>query len=164
MATFQLDIGPEGWKPDTSGGVSHQPYSVFDTATVLDPNVLCFNNSSAVEGATRSFIVPQNYVGSPKLIVLWNANATTGTGTIDLTYLNRTDAEDMGAAAQSTSDTTTTTTDGTAFGLNTTELSLTAGNFAAGDVSMFEVFRDSVTDSLAATMLVHKIIFEYADT
>jgi len=162
MATFQLEIGPEGFKPNISG-VYLQPYSFIDTATILDPIVLCFDNTGTKIGAAKSFTVPQNYIGTPNLTVLWNANATVGTGKIDLSYLNRTDAEDMGAAAQSTTDTTTTTTDGTAFGLNRTTLALTAGDFVAGDISMMEVFRDSATDTLAVTLMVHKIIFEYSD-
>jgi len=163
MATFQLPVGPEGMRPDSP--CFFEPYSIKDTAAALDPTVLIYKNSGTKDGANGSFIVPQNYVGTAKLIVLWNVNATSGDAIFDLSYLARTDAEDMGAAATDTTDTVTTTTDGTAFNLNTSEMTLTAGDFAAGDIVLFELFRDTAnaSDTLAADLIVHKVIFEYSD-
>jgi len=165
MATFQLDIGVEGLTPDSSGEVFFEKYSVKDTGTILDPLILVYKNSGTKDGAARSFIVPQNYVGTAKLTVLWNVNATSGDAIFDLSYLTRSDGEDMGAAATDTTDTVTTTTDSTAFNLNTSTMTLTAGDFAAGDIVMMELFRDTAnaSDTLAADLIVHKIIFEYAD-
>ena len=162
MATLDLDI-TGGLKPDSSGEVFWQPYKIIDTGAVIDPLVLCFNNSGTKDGAAAAFKVPQNYVGTAKIIVEWNANATTGNGTLDLSYLARSDGEDMGAAATDTTDTVTTTTDGTAFNLNTSSMTLTSGDFAAGDIVAFEIFRDTITDTMAATMMVWKIVFQYSD-
>ena len=165
MATFHLDIGSESFTPDASGEVFPSKYSVKDTGTILDPVVMVYKNSGTKDGAAKSFIVPQNYVGTAKLIVYWNVNATSGNAIFDLSYLTRSDAEDMGAAATDTTDTVTTTTDGTAFNLNTSTMTLTAGDFAAGDIVMVELFRDTAnaSDTLAADLMVHKIVFEYAD-
>ncbi len=163
MATLQLDI-TDGFRP-SNANVWWEPYSAKDAGAILDPLVLTYSNSSTKDGANNSFVVPQNYVGTAQLIVLWNVNATTGDAIFDLSYLNRTDAEDMGAAAQSTTDTVTLTTDGTAFNLNTSTMTLTASDFVAGDISMVELFRDTAnaSDTLAADLMVHKIIFQYAD-
>ncbi len=146
-------------------GVFFQPYSIVDTATILDPLVLTYGDTGTKDGAAGTFIVPQNYVGTAKLHVLWVANAISGNCIWDLSYLTRTDAEDMGAAATDTADTVTTGTDGTAFNLNTSTMTLTAGDFAPGDVVAFELFRDTAnaSDTLAQSSLVFAVIFEYAD-
>lgn len=163
MATFQLDI-TNGFSPSNSN-VFWEPYAVKDTGTVLNPLVLIFTNSGTKDGANNEFKVPQNYVGSPVLVVEWNVNATTGDAIFDLSYLNRSSGEDMGAAAQSTTDTVTTTTNATAFNLNISRMTLTAADFAAGDISMVELFRDTAdaADTLAADLSVHRVLFEYAD-
>lgn len=163
MATFQEIIAFNSF--DTSGDVFQEPYSIKDTGAVIDPIVTIFNDSGTKIGARGRFIVPQNYVGTSKIIALWNANATTGDAVFDFSYLTRTDTEDMGAAATDTGDTVTTTTDGTAFGLNTSEMTLTAGDFAAGDIVPFEFFRDgaNASDTLAAAVIFWALIFQYSD-
>lgn len=165
MATHQISILGFGTKPDVSGDVFFEPYSVKDTGAVIDPLVCIFNDSGTKIGLSGLFIVPQNYVGTAKLIALWNANATTGDAVLDLSYLTRTDGEDMGAAATDTTDTVTTGTDGTAFGLNTSTMTLTSGDFSAGDIVPFEFFRDgaNASDTLSAALILWSLIFEYAD-
>ncbi len=149
--------------PDTSGEVFFQPYSIIDTAAVLDPMVLCFLNSGTVDGVRGVFQVPQNYVGSPVLRIVWTANATSGTCTFNWSILTRSGTEDMGAAATRTSETDSTTKGGTAFTRETNDITLTAADYVAGDEALFELFRDTVTDTMAATCMVFGVYFEYAD-
>jgi len=165
MATHELAILGANSKPDTSGEVFFEPYSIKDTGAVIDPLVLIFNNSGTKDGISGVFQVPQNYVGTAKLNIYWNANATTGNCIFDLSYLTRSSGEDMGAAATDTTDTVTTGTNGTAFNLNKSTMTLTAGDFAAGDIVPFELFRDTAnaSDTLAAAAIVFAITFEYAD-
>lgn len=165
MATHQIQILGAATRPDVSGDVFFEPYTIKDTAAVIDPIVCIFNDSGTKIGLNGNFIVPQNYVGTAKLIALWNANATTGDAIFDLSYLARTDNEDMGAAATDTTDTVTTGTAGTAFLLNTSTMTLTAGDFSAGDIVLFEFFRDgaNASDTLSAAAILHSLIFEYAD-
>jgi hypothetical protein len=147
MATHQISVLGAGTAPDTDGDVFQQPYSRIDSGTVIDPLIFAFQDSGNKDGLRGSFIVPQNYVGTAKFIVLWVANATTGNCIWDLSYLTRSDDEDMGAAATDTTDTVTTGTSGTAFLLNTSSMTLTAGDFAAGDLVTFELFRDGANAS-----------------
>ena len=165
MATHRIGILGPGTVPDTSGNVFFETYSVTDTATILDPLILNFSFSSTKDGVRGSFIVPQNYSGTAKIVIFWNANATTGDAIFDLSYLTRSDDEDMGAAATDTTDTVTTGTAGTAFLLNTSTITLTSGDFAASDVVTFELFRDqaNASDTLAVDALVFAVLFEYAD-
>jgi len=164
MATHQIPILGAGTLPDTSGNVFFQPYTVEDTAAVIDPLVLVFVNVSAKIGIASTFTVPQNYVGSPSFEIIWTANnATTNNAVFDLSYLTRSGTEDMGAAATATTDTVTDAHTGTAFQRNQASISVTAGNFALGDQCLYELFRDGVADSLAADYLVFQVLFQYDD-
>jgi len=163
VATHRISILGSGTIPDSSGEVFFQPYTVVDTAAVVDPLVLTFNDSGTKDGLRGSFRVPENYVGTAKLLVVWTANATSGTFTIDWSVLTRSGAEDMGAAATRTTETATDTKTGTAFVREELSLTLTDGDYAAGDEVLFEMFRDTLNDTLAAPAVVFGVYFEYAD-
>jgi len=163
MPTHRVSILGPGTIPDTSGQVFFQPYKAVDTAAVLDPLVLTFNNSGTKDGVRGSFRVPENYVGTAKLLTVWTANATSGTFIIDWSVLTRSGAEDMGAAATRTTETVTDTKTGTAFVREEASLTLTDADYAAGDEVLFEMFRDTISDDMAAAALVFSVHFEYAD-
>jgi hypothetical protein len=163
MATHRIPILGFGTVPDASGEVFFEPYSVKDTGTVLDPLVLIFNDSGTVDGVRGSFTVPENYVGSPVLKIYWTANATSGTTQWDWSILVSGSTDDMGAAAARTSETASDTKTGTAFALEIVSITLTAGDYTAGEIATFELFRDTVTDSMAAAAIVFAVNFEYAD-
>jgi hypothetical protein len=163
MATHRIPILGPGTVPDTSGEVFFQPYSVVDAGAVIDPLVLTFNDSGTKDGVRGSFRVPENYVGTAKLLVVWTANATSGTFVVDWSVLTRSGAEDMGAAATRTTETVTDTKTGTAFAREEASLTLTDADYAAGDEVLFEMFRDTVTDTMAAPAVVFGVYFEYAD-
>ena len=165
MATHRISILGAGTTPDTSGDVFFEPYSVTDTATIADPMILNFALGSTRQGAHGSFQVPQNFVGTVQVIVLWVANATTGNAIFEFDYIAVADTQDPGAAVTE-SDTNTLGTDGTAFRLNTTTITgITSGNFAIGDQVVFTLFRDQAdaNDTLAVDALVLGVLFEYAD-
>ena len=163
MATHRINILGAMTLPDTSGEVYFQPYSVVDTGAVVDPMVLMFNDSGTVDGVRGVFQVPQNYVGSPVLRIVWTADATSGTCVFDWSVLPRSGTEDMGAAAARTTETDSTTKSSTAFARETNDITLTAGDYAAGDTVLFELFRDTITDTMAADCAVFEVLFEYAD-
>lgn len=164
MATHQIPILGANTIPDDSGEVFFQPYSIVDTAAVLDALVLTFNDSGTKDGVRGVFTVPQNYAGSASIKIVWCADdGTTNSVTFDLSYLTRSGAEDMGAAATATSDTVTDNQTSTPFLRQEAEISVTSGNFVAGDQVIFELFRDSPNDTMAAAVLVFQVLFEYDD-
>lgn len=165
MATHTIPIFGIMTRVDNSGDVFPEPYSVKDSGAVIDPSVFIFNESGAKDGILGIFRVPEDYVSAPKILLPWNANATAGVLNIDLSYLTRAPGEDMGAAATSTSDNATDTKTGTAFVLELLTLTLTAGNFAANDMVLFELFRDSLdaADTLAVPAIIFGLYFQYSD-
>lgn len=162
MATHELEILGRNAKPDTSGNVFKQPYSVIDTATVIDPYVWCFKDSGTVVAIDDKFLVPRNYVGTAKINFYWCANATTNSAQFDFDYLARSSGEDMGAAVTE-AVTVAQALSGAAFDLYKTTVSLTSGNLAAGDIVTFKLARDSATDTLATTLMLFSATFEYSD-
>jgi len=163
MATHRISIFGVGSIPDTSGEVFSERYDVTDTAAVWKGLILAFKDSGTKDGISGSFPVPQNYVGSPKLVVVWTANATSGTVVFDWSVLPRSAGDDMGAGWDRETETDSTTKGGTAFTQEVNEITLTAGDYVAGDEVLFELFRDTITDTMAAKCLVFNAYFEYAD-
>lgn len=163
MATHRIPILGAMSLPDTSGDVFFQPYDVVDTAAVISPSVLTFNDSGTKDGIRGVFRVPENYVGAAVLKIVWTANATAGTCVFDWSVLTRSGSEDMGAAATRTSETGSVTKSGTAFAREEHSITLTAADYVAGDEVLFELFRDTVTDTMAAAALVFGAYFEYSD-
>lgn len=166
MADQEIGILGMPTRPDVSGDVFGEPYSIKDTATILDPSVIIFNDSGAKDGLRGVFQVPQDYVGTPRCRVYWTGNATTGNTIWDWTVLARALGEDMGAAAQRTSETVTDAKTGTAFVLEIAEITLTAADYAKGDIVLFELFRDGVSEGgggMAVAAIVFWVTFKYSD-
>jgi len=164
VATFQIPILGATTVPDGSGNVFFQPYTAVDSGAVIDPLVLTFADDASKMGVRSIFTVPQNYIGSASFRIIWTANSSVSNSVVwDLSYLTRSGTEDMGAAATSTSDTVTDAHTGTAFERNDAEITVTDGDFAAGDQVLYELFRDGAngSDDLADDALVFQILFEY---
>jgi len=167
MATHQIPI--LGWqtRPDDSGDVFFEPYSVKATNDLWDYMVLIFNDTATRIGVRGSFIVPQNYVGSPVIKPLWTATAITGDVEWDFDYraIGGDDTESLDQATAQESVNTNDTAPSAIHERMLPSLALTAGNLAAGDIVQYELFRDGTDagDTMAAAAILHELIFEYAD-
>ena len=163
MATHRIPIFGFGALPDASGNVFFEPYKITDTAAILDPLVLVFADLGTLNGIRGSFRVPENYVGSADLEMVWTANATSGTLRLEWTILTRSGVEDMGAAATRTTEGQTDTKGGTVFLREQMTIALTDADYVAGDEALFELLRDVATDTMAAKALVFSANFKYTD-
>ena len=167
MATFRLPIMGANTIPDDSGEVFFEPYSIKATNDNWEYTVLVFNDSATRNGVRGSFDVPQNYVGTAKIIVHWTATATSGDVEFDFDY-RAVGGDDTESLDQATAQETVNQNDTAPSAVNermTASLTLTSGNFAAGDTVQFELFRDGTDggDTMSAAAIVHQILFEYAD-
>ena len=166
MATHQISMLNGSTFPDNSGDVFQQPYSIIDTATIIDPLVWVFADSGNDDNLYGRVLVPQNYVGSPKVIIIWNAVPVTNEAVFDLWILSRGDNEDPGAAADHTNDTVTTTVAGTTFFINTsTFATMSATDIVKGEQFYWSIQRQGAdaNDDLADALMIHDLILEYAD-
>lgn len=168
MATQRISI--LGWnvKPDTSGEVFFEPYSIKATNDNFDHTVLVFNNSGTTDGLYGSFELPSDYVGSPQFVLVWTSTATTGNIKMDLDY-RAVGGNDLESLDQATFQENLTVTDTAPSAVNERmEVNIgapTAGNFAVDDTVEFFLTRESgnAADTMAAAVIVHALLFEYAD-
>lgn len=167
MATHR--IGILGWQttPDTSGQVFFEPYPIKATNDIFDHLVLIFNNSGTTDGIYGAFVVPANYVGSPVFKVYWTSTATSGNIKMDMDY-RAVGGDDTESLDQATFQENLTVTDTAPSAVNErmeATMSATAGNFAADDIVEFFLSRESGdgADTMAAAVIVHAVMFEYAD-
>jgi len=126
---------------------------LFDATT--DEHIVCH------------FVVPQNYVGTPVLVVYYKAtSATSGTAAFEvrLSALTSADAADMDADAFATVNAGSETVPGTAGYMSALSITLTnADSMAAGDHAIFALNRDVSADSVTGDLEVVACDFRYAD-
>ncbi|KKL73892.1 hypothetical protein LCGC14_2070340 [marine sediment metagenome] len=174
MATHQISILGATTKPDTSGKVWMEPYSILATNDVWQHNIFRFdqdgNNNAQIStrvGVYGIFTVPQNYVGSPIIIPVWTATVITGNCVWDFDYraIGGNDTESLDQATAQESVTVTDAAPSAAHERLTPSLSPTAGNFAAGNTVEFLLVVDGTdaSDTLAGARLLHNLIFQYGD-
>ena len=167
MATIRRSILGFATVPDDSGDVFFEPYSVKATNDVWKRLVAIFNDTATRIGLRGAFNVPRDYVGAPKIIVVWTATATTGDIELDFDYraVGGNDVESLDQAGTQESVNVNDTAPSAIHERMEASLALTAANLAADDTLLFELFRDGTDagDTMAAAAIVHDVLFEYSD-
>lgn len=166
MTTHRIPILNWATKPDVSGNVFVEDYSVKATNDVWDRLVTIFNDTSTRLGLAGGFTIPKNYVSAPKIIVVWTATATSGNVVWDFDYraVGGNDAESLDQTGTQESVTVTDAAPGAAHRRLEAEMSLTAGNLAVDDEVEFELFRDgTAADTMAAAAILFNLLFEFSD-
>lgn len=165
MAVFRKPILGFSTKPDSSGDVFPEPQSVKGSNDFFDELVYIFNDTSTKIGLYGSFEVPQNYVGGAKFVVAWDTTATSGDVEWDFDYRAVAAGESVDQATAQEALNQNDTAGGSAHLLQVAELTATAGNFAAGDLVQFIIYRDGVDagDTIAAAVRVHGLQFEWTN-
>lgn len=167
MATHRIPILNQFTRPDASGNVFWEPFSVKATNDVWQMGVWVFNDTATRLLLYGSFMVPQNYVGTAAIILPWSASATTNNVVWDFDYraIGGDDAESLDQATAQEAVTVTDAAPTAAWNLLTPSASLTASNLAAGDLVEFIIARDgaSASDTMAAAAVLFGAWFQYAD-
>jgi len=155
---------------DASGRCWIEPYDLAATNDIFRHPIIRLKDpaSGNQHGFYGTFWVPNNYVSSPVIVPIWTATATSGNCRMNFAYRaiggDNTESLDQSSLQESVS--VTDAAPGAAHRRMTPPISLTAGNFAAQDTIeyYFSRFDDSGVDTMAADMLLHDLIFQYADT
>lgn len=167
MATHLINILGPNTVPDSSGDVFLEPYDIKASNDVWKFLVFIFNDTSTRIGLRGMFRVPQNYVGTAKIVVEWSSTATTGDVEWDFDYraIGGNDTESMDQSGTQESVNNNDTAPGAAHRRLNCELTLTSSNLAAGDLVEFELFRDGTDggDTMAAAAIFFGAYFSYAD-
>ena len=168
MATRRIPILGHATTPDNSGDVFLEPYPIKATNDVWGGLVVVFNDSGNRDGLRGWFSVPQDYVDTANLIVIWTAAVATA-GDVEWDYDYRAvggnDIESLDQAGTQESVNANDTAPSAVNERMEISIALTDGNFAVGDTVEFELFRDGTDggDTMSDAALLFGLEFEYAD-
>ena len=111
--------------------------------------------------------MPQNYVDTANLVIVWTATAIIGDVEFDFDYraVGGNDVESFDQAGVQESVNANDTAPSAIHERMELTIALTDGNFAAGDTVEFYFPRDGtdVGDTMAAAALVFELFFEFND-
>lgn len=153
--------------PDTSGNVWFEPYPITATNDAWGHGIFRFKDSATKDKLYSVFTVPQNYVGTAKVIPVWSSTATTGNVVWEFAY-RTVGGDDTTSLDQAGTEEAVTVTDAAPGAANrrlVPQISPTSANFAAGETVTFYIARDgsSGSDTMAADAQLHGVLFQYAD-
>lgn len=171
MATHRLPILGWATNPDSSGDVYFEPADIKGTNDFFKGMVLVFNDTSNDDEVFGRFTVPQNYVDTANLVIIWTTTATTGDVEFGFAYraVGGNDAEslDQSSAQESLLSGNNDTAPSAANERMEYTIALTDGNFAAGDTVQFIFSREGADagsgDTIAAAVRIYDLYFEYND-
>lgn len=167
MASYRLPILGHATVPDSSGNAFFEPFSIKATNDVWRHLVLVLNDSGTRIGVYGTFAVPQNYVDTANLVIVWTATAIIGDVEFDFDYraVGGNDVESFDQAGVQESVNANDTAPSAIHERMELTIALTDGNFAAGDTVEFYFPRDGtdVGDTMAAAALVFELFFEFND-
>ncbi len=166
-ATHRIPI--LGWAtvPESSGNVFLEPYDIKATNDLFKRLIFNFTDTATQDSVMGSFTVPQNYVGTANLVIVWTAIATSDTVQWDFAY-RAVGGNDTESFDQASYQEEVTGDDQAPSAVNERmefTIALTDGNFAAGDNVSFTISRDGSdgADAMAESALLFELYFEYDD-
>lgn len=168
LATRTIPILGAATLPDASGNVYLEPAAVNLESNDRYPGLVpVFKDTSTRLKLGVRFRVPDNYVGSPNIVLLWATTVTSGkvVWEFDYTAIAAGESADPSADQESTSS-TGTTVPGTARLVAQDTIALTAANLAPGDWVEGSIVRDgadTTNDTAAASAYLLGAFFQYAD-
>ncbi len=167
MGTYRLPILGHATSPDPGDTVFFEPYTIKATNDVWVPSVAIFPDDSTRTLLHGLFAVPQNYVGSANVVIVWTATAVTNDVEWDFEYraVGGNDAESLDQTGTQESVNGNDTAPGAVNRRLEFTIALTDGNFAAGDTVTFALARDGTDggDGMAADAMLFELFFEYDD-
>lgn len=168
MATHRISLLNGATAPDTSGSLYAELSSQNLNSNDLTPTFVWVFTDSGTDLDLRFAIqVPQNYVGTAKIVVLTATTATTGNVAFNAAYNSIANGEsfDPAAVTETVGSGSGVAVPATARLLKEISLSLTSTNLAAGDTLLGVIRRQgsNAADTLAASAYLVDAFFEYAD-
>jgi len=168
MATHRIPILGFGTKPDSTGNCYLGSYDLLSTNQFWGHLVFVFDSTTVDHGLYGTFEVPQDYVGTAGLVIVWTTPATSGDVEWEFAYRpvggNDTESLDQATALETKADENDTAPNVAHERMEYT-ISLTDGNFAAGDTVEFFLSRQGADagDTIADDVMLFGLYFSYAD-
>lgn len=168
MATHDFPILGFATAPDNSGEVFFEPLeSAMTLGTATLGNTLCctFTNPTQDNYLYGAFTIPQNYVGTPVMVILGVARAATGIYAFHWQHISKANDEaiDVAYSAEESGTLNLATAPHADEDMCIITATLTAGDYAVGDQVFFRIVRDVTTDTVAADFNLTGLFFRYND-
>jgi len=168
MATHKANVLGFSTLPADSD-VYFEPASINFQANDRYPQLVAvFKDTSTRDTLGGSFRVPENYVGTAAIGLIWATTVTSGNVRWEFDYTAIGDGESGDPSADQETVGSTVAVPGTARLIEVTEISLTGANFATGDLVQFVIARDGAeagpADTAAASVYLLAAYFSYSDT
>lgn len=169
MATHFAPLINWKTKPDGSGNVSIEPFSVAATNDQWDDFVIRFKDTSTRIGLYCSIRVPPNYnaSGTSGILIEWSTPNTSNDVEWDVDYraVGGDDSESLDQSGTQESVNNNDTAPGAAWRRLECLIPITAGNLAAGDRLQLIIFRDGTDagDTLNADAFLFDAFLQYTD-
>ena len=168
MSTRRKDLAFNGSVRPATGDPYFAPYKLVNSASLQDPMVLVML-SAVVTVILGQIRIPEDYVGTPVLSIVWTSETTANT--VDFKFRHRTIAgSDIELLDISTSPTELEDTSVNNGGPSAASermldtITLTSTDLAAGETLYYEFERDGVTDDKADDITIWHLDFQYSDT
>jgi hypothetical protein len=169
MATFEMPILGASFLPDTSGDIYQSKVSIeLSMTNAKDQGCVMMEYPTGSDiGFSVSFTIPQNYAGTPVLVI---KGIIDGTPANDLAFgaqqLGRDDSESVDVAYEAEDLAENGTWTGYADeDMYEETLALTpASAYVAGDTVFLWFFRDNDQDTTTFNFLLTDLMFQYSDT
>lgn len=171
MATHEIPILGAFTAPDSTGKCFFQPAEVAMTLSNLDLGTMLVctmnGNEAGNLGVYGKFNIPQNYAGTPKIIIRGALEEAANTIAFGITFTPGVDDNESMDQAYDTADTNSNAT-WTGYAVDDIyELAITltpAAAFAAGDEVFYYFYRDGANDSQTGDFHLTGLFFQYSDT
>lgn len=167
MTTYRLPILGHATNPDPGDTVFFEPYIINATNDVWAPSVAIFPDDATRTGLHGLFAVPQNYVDTANVVIVWTAIAIVNDVEWDFDYraVGGNDIESFDQAGTQESVNANDTAPSAVNERMELTIALTDGNFAVSDTVEFALFRDGTDggDGMAADAMLFELFFEYDD-
>lgn len=151
--------------PDTSGDALFQGLKILATNDQWGHGIGRFNDSGARDGIYVKFRVPDDYASGAGLLVEWTSPATSGDWECDFDYraVGGNDTESIDQSGTQEAVNLNDTAPSAAFEKMFMTISLTDGNFTAGDEVQGYFLRDGTDagDTLASQVIIVGAYFDY---
>jgi|SRR5882672_212800 len=164
MATKQLSILGVFGKPDSSGNVWVEPYSIGATNDVWDFLIIKFAKTATLDKFYGRFRIPDDYVGTAVIHVAWTAQNTSGNTVWEFAYrvVAAGSSLDQSGATGIEAVSVTSAAPGSTDLLVEATIALTSANLSAGSYLEFWIARDNTSGSNnmnAAATLIDVVLY-----
>jgi hypothetical protein len=167
MATHFPSILTANLLPDTTGNVYPEPAALNLQANDRFPGVVwVFADTATRITLGGRFRVPNNYVGTAKVGLIWAVTGTANAVRWEFDYKAIAAGESSDPSTDDESVGSTVTVPGTARLYTFTEINLTSSNLVAGDWVHFKIARDGTDagDTYVGSAFLEEAYLSYSDT